>query len=212
VSLLALFGNSWQFPQITAGIGGLSFRIPQMWDRLHCANEYNLQHQSISRHKMKDGTMLAERERERELFLKKRLFTCGSASATVVCPEPYVYLVRYAGLMCRDCFDDLRAEIVDSIESARIAVFDYSEAMFLIPSIPTFSNGKRSSINAPVALVVKEEDFAIAQNYTYIMADLGVMRCVFLPWEKEKLKRWVGTITGRRALEEYSRLYDKSVA
>ena len=136
------------------------------------------------------------------LVNQSRVFSCGSAMASVHWPRHHVAVARYSGLVCSRCLIPLRREVIEYTRTARVLVLDYSRAAF---AMSEFSAALKSDgvTDAPAALIVQPEQFAWAGVYCDKMADLGIVRVRFLPWENERVCLWVDSLTGDRALREY---------
>jgi hypothetical protein len=122
--------------------------------------------------------------------------------ARVHWPRHHVAVAQYSGLVCSRCLTPLRREVIEYTRGARVLVLDYSRAAFAMAEfIPcAMSDG---ITDAPAALIVQPEHFAWAGVYCEKMADQGIVRVRFLPWEQERVCLWVDSLTGDRALQEY---------
>ena len=130
-----------------------------------------------------------------------REFTCGAGRVRLWSPQAYVGYAVYSGVIKPECFLELRSHAVEFLAEARLAIFDYSRAVLALQDVLPAARPSAACHN-PAAVVVRPEHYAMAKIYSDKMAELGIMRCVFLPGETERVRRFVATLTGTQAHEE----------
>lgn len=131
-----------------------------------------------------------------------KTFTCKSSSCKVSWKPRLVAEIKYSGLMCESCLQQLRRQTIRATQSARVLVLDYSTATFMSDhlSLPTREDGLT---DAPAAIIVRPEHHAVAFVYAIKMAKLGIMRDVYLPFERTRVDEFVAMMTGVRSMEEF---------
>ncbi len=136
----------------------------------------------------------------------EQVFTCKSAKAKICWPHPMVAAVTYSGVICESCLHELRNKVIYATLSARVLVLDYSRVLFAMREFthPTVMDGVT---DAPAIIIIHPDYYDFTLAYADKMADLGIMRDLALPWQLEKVRDFVDTMTGVRALSEFERLH-----
>ena len=141
------------------------------------------------------------RERERFLPVRRRLvFQCKSARAAVHEVRPFVWRAEYTGPMCRECFDDLRAKVVQATQEARVLLIRMDRALSVSALVPEVPPTTYRINRAPAAVIVRPDQFDVWQAYADRMADIGIMRAVFLESQLAQAHRLVDCLAGVSAL------------
>jgi hypothetical protein len=138
-----------------------------------------------------------------EKTITGKTFVCQSSSATVLWRPLLVAEVRYSGLMCESCLQQLRRQAIKATQQARVLVLDYTRATFATDHL-SLATREDGLTDAPAAIIVRPEQHAYAFVYALKMARLGIMRDVYLPFELEKVDRFVATMTRECALSEFA--------
>ena len=125
-------------------------------------------------------------------------------------PRHHVAVAQYFGLICSRSLIPLRSEVIDYTRAARVLVLDYSRPAFAMGEFSAATKGEGVT-DAPAAMIVQPENFAWAGVHCEKMADQGIVRVRFLPWENERVCLWVDSLTGDRALREYLQPVYKSL-
>ena len=131
-----------------------------------------------------------------------QIFVCGSAQCTVQRPHPKVGYVKYSGVICHRCLDQLRRQAIEATKDCRVLVLDYSKVLFTMAEFSCATKAEGVT-DAPAALIVREEHYDFACGYTEKMEEQSIMRVVFAPSQMQQVWRWVDRLAGAAALREH---------
>lgn len=122
-------------------------------------------------------------------------FTCESAIATVWQENDFVFGASYSGVLSRACFANLRASVVRATQKARVVTLHMEKALMTehAPDIPT---GVYRLNLAPAAVIVRPDQVDVWRDYADKMADLGIMRVVFLYSQRAEHRLFLDCLSG----------------
>jgi len=132
----------------------------------------------------------------------KREYTCESARATVWQEGDYVFGASYSGVLSRSCFSHLRANVIEATQKARVMKIHMEKALMagMEPIIPP---GIYRGNMAPAAIIVRPDQLDIWTDYADKLAELGIMRVVFLYSQRAEQQLFLDCLSGAQALREH---------
>lgn len=131
----------------------------------------------------------------------KREYTCESARATVWQEGEYVFGASYSGVLSRACFADLRASVINATQKARVMRIHMEKAVMLDMS-PIVPPGVYLGNMAPAAVIVRPDQVDVWADYADKLAELGIMRVVFLYSQRAEQQLFVDCLSGAQSLRE----------
>lgn len=143
---------------------------------------------------------------------REHRFTCRAASVSAVEIEPGVWHVEYAGLMFQSCLNFLRAKEVEATKEARVLFIRMDKVYMVTSHMPSVHCGHERINMAPATMIVRPDQYAKWANYATKMAQIGIMRAIFLPSQVAQALRMVDRLSGATVRQALSgqRQYDQS--
>ena len=131
---------------------------------------------------------------------RKLVFQCKSARAAVHEVRPFVWSADYTGPMCHECFDELRAKVLQATQEARVLLIRMDRALSVSALVPDVPPTTYRINRAPAAVIVRPDQFDVWQDYAKRLADIGIMRAVFFDSQLVQARRLVACLAGVSAL------------
>lgn len=120
-----------------------------------------------------------------------KLFSCQSARARVWRNSEHGWSAAYSGVLTQLCFSYLRARVISEMQGAKVMTLDVSHALLATLGVPPIPSGTYNINHTPGAVVVREDQYGVWREYARQMAELGIIRVVFLKSQWPQAQRWV---------------------
>lgn len=127
-----------------------------------------------------------------------KMFSCQSARALVWRDSGRAWTAEYSGVLTADCFANLRALVIAETQDASVMTLNMSRALMAIPEAPQIPADTYGINHTPGAVVVRQDQFDAWRNYAGQMADLGIIRVVFLVSQLPQARRWAACLAAGR--------------
>ena len=134
--------------------------------------------------------------------VREHRYQCKAASVTASEIEPWVWRIEYSGLMTQTWLNVLRAQEVEATKDARVLLIKMDKVYMITSFAPQMHCGHERINNAPGVMVVREDQYDKWAIYATKMAQAGIMRALFLPWQAEQAQRMVDRLSGATVRRE----------